>query len=234
MIDAFGEFGISDAFDVAIVAALLYAGISWLRRSQAALVALGMGLLGVVYLTARLFELHLTTWVFHGFFARQLVLVVIFQEELRQGFEGLAAFAMGQRASTAAHGRADVSLALAGSRAKTGAGRAGRHAEARAPPARRRAARRQSRPRCSRACSIRTARSRRRGRDRTARSRASARTCARAAPACPTASARDTARRRSVRTHGRALPGGLEERGTISTRATACCGQSAAPGSSRA
>ena len=98
MIDAFREFGISDALDVSIVAALLYAGISWLRRSQAALVALGMGLLGLVYLGARLFELHLTTWVFHGCFAAAaLVLVVIFQEELRQGFEELAAFAMGRR-----------------------------------------------------------------------------------------------------------------------------------------
>ncbi|MGH7292235.1 MAG: hypothetical protein ACREJT_13545, partial [Myxococcota bacterium] len=98
MIDAFGEFGISDAVDVAIVAALLYAGISWLRRSQVALVALGMGLLGLLYLGARLFELHVTTWVFHGFFAAAaLVLVVIFQEELRQAFEELAAFAMGRR-----------------------------------------------------------------------------------------------------------------------------------------
>jgi len=98
MIDALHEFGISDALDVAIVAALLYAGISWLRRSQAALAALGMGLLGLVYLAARLFELHLTTWVFHGFFAAAaLVLVVIFQEELRQGFEELAAYAMGRR-----------------------------------------------------------------------------------------------------------------------------------------
>jgi len=98
MIGAFGEFGISDAVDVAIVAGLLYAGISWLRRSQVALVALGMGLLGLLYLGARVFELHVTTWVFHGFFAAAaLVLVVIFQEELRQAFEELAAFAMGRR-----------------------------------------------------------------------------------------------------------------------------------------
>ena len=98
MIDAIREFGFSDALDVAIVAALLYSGISWLRRSQAALVALGMGLLGLLYLLAQVFELHLTTWVFQGFFAAAaLVLVVIFQEELRQGFEELAAFAMGRR-----------------------------------------------------------------------------------------------------------------------------------------
>jgi len=98
MIDAIREFGFSDALDVAIVAALIYSGISWLRRSQAALVALGMGLLGLLYLLAQVFELHLTTWVFQGFFAAAaLVLVVIFQEELRQGFEELAAFAMGRR-----------------------------------------------------------------------------------------------------------------------------------------
>jgi uncharacterized protein (TIGR00159 family) len=97
MVEAIREFGISDALDVAIVAVLIYAGISWLRRSQAALVALGMGLLGLVYLGAQLFELHLTTWVFQGVFAAAaLVLVVIFQEELRQGFEELAAFAMGR------------------------------------------------------------------------------------------------------------------------------------------
>ena len=98
MIEALRGFGVSDALDVAIIAGLLYAGISWLRRSQAALVALGMALLGLLYLGARLLELHVTTWVFHGFFAAAaLVLVVIFQEELRQAFEELAAFAMGRR-----------------------------------------------------------------------------------------------------------------------------------------
>lgn len=98
MIEALREFGFSDALDVTIIAALLYTGISWLRRSQAALVALGMGMLCLLYLGARLFELHVTTWVFHGFFAAAaLVLVVIFQEELRQAFEELAAYAMGRR-----------------------------------------------------------------------------------------------------------------------------------------
>lgn len=96
--DAFREFGLSDAIDVAIVAALLYAGITWLRRSHAALVALGLALVGMVYLGARLLELHVTTWVFHGFFAAAaLVGVVLFQEELRQGLEELAALAMGRR-----------------------------------------------------------------------------------------------------------------------------------------
>jgi len=89
---------VSDAVDVALVAALLYAGITWLRRSHAALVALGLCLVGLVYVGARLLELHVTTWVFHGFFAAAaLVAVVLFQEELRQGLEELAAIAMGRR-----------------------------------------------------------------------------------------------------------------------------------------
>ena len=91
-------FGPSDALDIAIVALLLYTGMSWLRRAHAALAALGLSLLGAVYLGARLLELELTTWVFQGCFAvLALALVVIFQDELRRGFEDLAAFAVARR-----------------------------------------------------------------------------------------------------------------------------------------
>jgi uncharacterized protein (TIGR00159 family) len=100
MLRAFRTFGLYDALDVALVALLLYAGMGWLRRSQAAPVALGLSLLGGLYLGARALGLHVTTWVFQGFFAvLALVLVVIFQEELRRGFEELASFAMGKRSS---------------------------------------------------------------------------------------------------------------------------------------
>jgi uncharacterized protein (TIGR00159 family) len=98
MLRAFRTFGLYDGLDVALVALLLYVGMGWLRRSQAAPVALGLSLLGGLYLGARALGLHVTTWVFQGFFAvLALVLVVIFQEELRRGFEELAAFAMGRR-----------------------------------------------------------------------------------------------------------------------------------------
>ena len=98
MQEALAELRWADLADVLIVATVIYAIVSWLRRTQAALVALGIGMLGAIYLAARGFELHLTTWAFQGAFAVSLfVLVVVFQEELRQAFEGLAAWAVGRR-----------------------------------------------------------------------------------------------------------------------------------------
>ena len=91
MIEALQHFHLSDAADVAIVATGLYATLCWLRRSQAALVAVGFALLGALYLGARFFGLGLTEWALNGFFAAlALVLVVVFQDELRQALEELA------------------------------------------------------------------------------------------------------------------------------------------------
>lgn len=99
MIEALQHFQLADAADVAIVATGLYATLSWLRRSQAALVAVGFALLGALYLGARFFGLGLTAWALNGFFAAlALVLVVVFQDELRQALEELAAWALGRRA----------------------------------------------------------------------------------------------------------------------------------------
>ena len=95
---ALRSFGAGDALDIAIVALVLYAGMSWLRRAHAALAAVGLSLLGGVYLGARALGLELTTWVFQGFLGvLALALVVIFQDELRRGFEELAAFALAPR-----------------------------------------------------------------------------------------------------------------------------------------
>lgn len=88
----------TDGLDILIVALLLYALIAWLRRSGSALVAAGLGLLAAVYLGARLLELDLTLRVFQSLFAVSLlVAVVVFQEELRAGFEELAAWALRRR-----------------------------------------------------------------------------------------------------------------------------------------
>jgi diadenylate cyclase len=124
VIAAFRGFGPSDALDVAVVALLLYTGMSWLRRAHAALAVLGLSLLAGVYLCARLLDLQLTTWVFQGCFAvLALALVVIFQDELRRGFEEIAAFAVGQRgdrrprldtADVLAHALADLAQARVG------------------------------------------------------------------------------------------------------------------------
>lgn len=81
----------TDGIDIALVTLLLYTAVAWFRRTRASLVALGILLLVLLFAAARTFDLQLTTWLFQGFFAVFLiVLVIIFQEEIRQLFEKVA------------------------------------------------------------------------------------------------------------------------------------------------
>jgi diadenylate cyclase len=81
----------SDIIDILVVGVLLYTAMAWVRTTRAAFVLRGMFVLAVIYLIARQLDLQLTAWIFQGFFAIFLiVVVVIFQEELRQIFERLA------------------------------------------------------------------------------------------------------------------------------------------------
>lgn len=88
----FGQFAsISDFIDILFVAVLLYTAMVWVRTTRAAFVLRGILVLAVVYIIARQFDLQLTAWIFQGFFAIFLIMiVVIFQEELRQMFERVA------------------------------------------------------------------------------------------------------------------------------------------------
>jgi uncharacterized protein (TIGR00159 family) len=86
-----GTIMISDIVDILVVGVLLYTAMAWVRTTRAAFVLRGMFVLAVIYLLARQFDLQLTAWIFQGFFAIFLiVVVVIFQEELRQIFERVA------------------------------------------------------------------------------------------------------------------------------------------------
>jgi len=95
----FGQFAtISDIIDILFVAILLYTAMVWLRTTRAAFVLRGIFVLAVVYLIARQFELQLTAWIFQGFFAIFVIMiVVIFQEELRQIFERVAVWSWSGR-----------------------------------------------------------------------------------------------------------------------------------------
>jgi uncharacterized protein (TIGR00159 family) len=78
--------------------------VIWIRRTHAALVAFGVLVLGAFYLGARAAGLQLTAWIFQGFFAIFLiVIVVIFQEELRQLFERVAMWSLGRRQRDVVH-----------------------------------------------------------------------------------------------------------------------------------
>lgn len=93
-------FGFRDVVDMAIVAVLLYAVLVWFKQTKAVFVAGGIFILGAVYIVASLLELTMTAWIFQGFFAIFLiVIIVIFQEELRSFFERLAVFSLGKKTS---------------------------------------------------------------------------------------------------------------------------------------
>jgi len=83
-----GELRLSDAIDIAIVSFLIWAGISWFREARARMALGGLVVLFALYWAAQGLELRLTVWLLQGFFAlAALVLVVVFQDDLRRLFE---------------------------------------------------------------------------------------------------------------------------------------------------
>ena len=74
---------------------LLYTAIALLKQTRAAFIISGIFILAAIYIIARYFDLQLTAWFFQGFFAIFLIIiVVIFQEELRQIFERIAVWSL--------------------------------------------------------------------------------------------------------------------------------------------
>jgi uncharacterized protein (TIGR00159 family) len=89
----FGEI-----LDVIFVAVLIYTAIVWAQRTRAALIVRGILILGSIYTLARYLDLQMTAWIFQGFFAIFLIMiVVIFQEELRQFFERIAVWSLARK-----------------------------------------------------------------------------------------------------------------------------------------
>lgn len=87
----------SDAIDILVVTVLLYAVIVGLRGARAYLALLGIGILGGIYLLAGALGLALAQTILQAVFAAAiLLLIVIFQGELRQGFERLAMWSLPQ------------------------------------------------------------------------------------------------------------------------------------------
>ncbi len=85
------QIGVAELFDILLVAAFFYGLLAWTKASRSRAVFLGCAALGVVYLLARLFDLELTLSVFQtGTTVLLVVLVVIFQEEVKRSFERIA------------------------------------------------------------------------------------------------------------------------------------------------
>lgn len=86
-----------DGLDIAVVAVLAWIAIRYLRRTRARTALLGLSLLGAIYAVASWLDLRLATALLQGFFAALvIVLVVVFQEDLRRFFEQLGSWRPGR------------------------------------------------------------------------------------------------------------------------------------------
>ncbi|MAI80600.1 MAG: hypothetical protein CL917_16785 [Deltaproteobacteria bacterium] len=117
------ELRLSDLLDVLLVAALIWLVISWFRNSSARLALLGLAALAVLFGLAQALDLQLTTLVLQGFFAViAVMIVVVFQEDLRRLFEGIAVWGLRRGAP---HPPPDVEQSLVDSIMKLAKGRVG-------------------------------------------------------------------------------------------------------------
>jgi len=126
LLAAANNLRIQDVLDIIIIALMIYVLLIWFKDRASRFVLMGISLVGAIYVTARFFQLYLTTVVLQGFFAILIfVLVVIFQEDLRRFFERLAIIGrLGRhaRASGAYHGETEVLAAAAANLARNHTG----------------------------------------------------------------------------------------------------------------
>ncbi len=87
-----------DIIDIGIIATFIYFFLVWFKKARARFILIGMFILSSIYILARLFSLYLTTLVFQAFFAIFLILiVVIFQDDIRHFFERIAIWGITRR-----------------------------------------------------------------------------------------------------------------------------------------
>lgn len=95
VLDVLGAVRLTDLFDVALVAVLLWVGIAWLRTTRARTALVGLLILGGIYFLARLIGLSLTASILQWFVAASvIVVVVVFQEDIRRLFERIGALGL--------------------------------------------------------------------------------------------------------------------------------------------
>ena len=94
------EIGFNGLLDIFFMTLIIYSVLVWFKKTRAAFVLTGLGIITGIYLFAREFNLYLTAGVFQGFFEVILVaVIVIFQEEIRHFFEQVALWSLNRRVS---------------------------------------------------------------------------------------------------------------------------------------
>lgn len=98
-----------DVVDILTAAILFWGAITWFRKTRALLAFAGLAILMGVYLLARQLELNLTAWIFQGFAAVLLLLVVVvFQDDVRRLFEQIGRWGLRRGATPPASEGSDV------------------------------------------------------------------------------------------------------------------------------
>lgn len=79
------SFGISDILDIVFVAFVIFMGIRLIKGTKALSIIKGLAILAVCYMLAVAFNMEVTSYLFKYVFSNIfLLLVIIFQEEIRQ------------------------------------------------------------------------------------------------------------------------------------------------------
>jgi len=85
------QFGIRDAVDIMLVAVVIYYVLRLIRGTRAEQMLIGVAVVLVVYEMARMFNLLTIEWIFSQFFSVFIVImVVLFQHEIRRGLMRVA------------------------------------------------------------------------------------------------------------------------------------------------
>jgi uncharacterized protein (TIGR00159 family) len=91
----FAELRLVDGLDIVIVASLCWVVIVWVREARARVALGGIAAIAALFWTAEWLDLRLTTSLLQGFIAiAALVIVVVFQDDLRRFLEGITLWAL--------------------------------------------------------------------------------------------------------------------------------------------
>ncbi len=85
------HFRVVDAVDILLMSAIVYWGLIWSKETASRRVLIGVTLVLILYFLSRAFDMVLVSLVLQtGFAVLIIILVVIFQEDLRRMFERIA------------------------------------------------------------------------------------------------------------------------------------------------
>ncbi len=88
--NVFSSFSLSDALDIILVTFLIYGAIKLLRDTRAIQLIKGIVLIGIIYLIIIALDMNASEYLFRSVFSNiVLVLLILFQPEIRHAFESL-------------------------------------------------------------------------------------------------------------------------------------------------